>query len=184
MADETTTETPVSTAEGAGNEVTAGVEGATTQVAQTEARTFTQTELDTILKSRLAEHGRTLKTKHEKELEAKIAETIATTQADLDKLVEDRVNARLAEQELTKTRISLSAEYGLSEEQASRLQGDTPDALAKDAETIYGSLKQLPKPPIIKTGESAGPQSPTDINKMSPAEIRANKDALWKTVRA
>jgi hypothetical protein len=158
-----------------------GTEGAATQAATTEApKSFTQEDVDRIVKARLAEHSKTAKSKHEKDLEAQIAAAREEASKDLEKTVEERVNARLAQQELTKTRTSLSAEYGLSEEQANRLQGDTPEALAKDAEKIYGALKQLPKPPIIRTGEgTAGPQSPTDLSKMTPAEIRKNADRLW-----
>jgi hypothetical protein len=175
------TETPAATAEGAGNEVTAGIEGAVTQAATTEApKTFTQVELDQIIKARLAEHGRTLKTKHDKELETQIATARDAAQTDLEKLVEERVTARLAEQELTKTRTTLMAEYGLSDEQVARLQGTTPEELSKDAELVFGSLKQLPKIPVIRTGSEGTVDSPTDMANMSPAEIRANSDKLWK----
>jgi len=182
MGDETTEATVTPVEQGVTD---TGAEGAQTPSAQTEApKTFTQDEVNKLVQARLAEHGRTLKTKHEKELETKLAETRAETQADLDKLVDERVAARLAEQELTTARAGLMAELGLSEEQAARLQGTTPAELTKDAELIYGALKQLPKPPIIKTGEGAAvPQSPTDLSRMTPAEIRANAPALWKAAR-
>lgn len=162
----------------------AGTEGAQTQGAQTEVKTFTQEQVNEIVKARLAEKEKTLKTKHEKELETKLAETRDAVQKDLDRVIEERVTARLVEQELAKTRATIQETYGLSEEQAARLQGATPEELAKDAETIFGPLKQRPTPPVIKTGSaSGGLESPMDVNQMTPAEIRKNRDKLWSSVR-
>jgi hypothetical protein len=182
MADETTTDVTVTPDEPGNNDT--GTEGTQTQgVTKTEdTKTFTQDEVNRLVQARLAEQTRTLKGKHEKDLEAKIAAAREAAQADLDKLVEDRTTARLAEQELAKARTAIVAELGLSEEQAGRLQGETAEALKKDAEAIYGTLKQAvrPKPPIIKAGEGAGgADSPLDLSKMTPAQIREKSKELW-----
>lgn len=165
----------------------AATEGAITQVATTEApKSFTQADVDRIVQSRLAEKERTLTGKFQKDVEAQIAAAKEEAQRELDKLVEDRMQARLAEQALATTRTELMASYELSEEQAARLVGSSPDELKADAEKIFGVLKQAPrpKPPVIKTGtESGGPENPLDVSKMTPAEIRANRNALWKTAR-
>lgn len=180
MADTDDTDvTPVP--DGQGNN-DGGTEGAQTQGApNTEAKTFTQDELDRIVKARLAEKEKTLKTKFEKDLEAKIAAAREEAQKELDKLVEDRIQARQAEEALKTTRAALMDEYGLSEDQAARLQGETADDLKQDAEKIYGAFKTTQrKPPIIKTGEGAGgSQSVTDLSKMTPAQIRENRSKLW-----
>ena len=95
------------------------------------------------------------------------------------------MRARLAEQALTAARTELMASYELSDEQAARLVGSTADELKVDAEKIFGTIKQpRPKPPVIKTGaDSGGPENPLDTSKMTPAEIRANRNALWKSTR-
>lgn len=181
MDTETTTEVTAASDEQSKND--AGTEGAQTAGATNSGteKSFTQEEVNKLVQSRLAEKERTLRSKHEKDLEAKIAAARDDAAKELEKLVEERVTARLAEQELAKTRAALVAELGLSEDQAARLQGDTPDELKKDAEKIYGALlKQRPNPPVVKTGEGAGgAASPTDISNMTPAEIRANAAKLW-----
>lgn len=183
MDTETTTEVTAASDEQSKND--AGTEGAQTAGATNSGseatKTFTQEEVNKLVQSRLAEKERTLKSRHEKDLEAKLAAARDDAQKDLDKLIEERVTARLAEQELAKTRAALVAELGLSEDQAARLQGDTPDELREDAGKIYGALlKQRPNPPVVKTGEGAGgAASPTDISRMTPAEIRANASKLW-----
>lgn len=160
----------------------AGTEGAQTAGANSGTdKTFTQADLDRILQSRLAEKERTLTSKFEKDLAAKLAATREEAQKDLDKLVEERITARQAEAAVKAARASLMNEYGLSEAQAARLQGETADALKQDAEQIYGAFKAArPKPPILKAGEHAGGgDSATDLTKMTPAEIRANRGKLW-----
>ncbi|KPV54109.1 hypothetical protein SE17_05740 [Kouleothrix aurantiaca] len=160
----------------------ANTEGVVTQTTQpTEApKSFSQDDLDRIVKSRLAENARTLKTKFEKDLEAQIAATREEAQKDLDKLVDERVNSRLAERELAAARTALAEEYGLNEDQISRLVGTTPDELKADAAKVFGGFKKvLPTPPVIQTGNGAGgPEHPVDINKMTPAQIRANRNTL------
>lgn len=166
-----------------------GTEGVATQATTTEEtpKTFSQADLDRIVQSRLAEKERTLKSKFEKDLEAKLAETRDAAQKDLDALVDERVNTRLAERELAAARTNLINEYGLDEDQASRLVGATADELQADAKKIYGAFKQdapRPKPPVLKTGAAAGgPEHPLDISRMTPEEIRKNRNALWKTAR-
>ena len=175
---ETTTDVIATPVEPGTND--ANTEGAATQAVQTEApKTFTQVELDTIIKSRLAENARTLKTKYEKDLEAQIAATRDEAQKDLDRLVEERVTAREAERKLTDACTAIQAQYELTEEQVARLQGSTPEELQADAAAIFGSLKKLPTPPVLKSGNGAGgPESPTDIDHMTPAQIRANRNKL------
>ena len=121
------------------------------------------------------------------DLEAKLAATREEAQKDLDKLVEERANARLVEAELAKTRTAIMEEFGLNEDQAARLQGANPEELKKDADKVFGALKQIPrqKPPVIKTGEGGGEgTNGLDISKLSPAEIRANRDKLWSNAKA
>lgn len=165
----------------------ANTEGVVTQTTQsTEVpKTFSQDDLDRIVKSRLAENARTLKTKFEKDLEVQIAATREEAQKDLDKLVDERVNSRLAERELAAARTDLMAEYELTEDQVSRLVGTTPDELKADAAKVFGGFKKvLPTPPVIQTGNGAGgPEHPVDINKMTPAQVRANRNSLLSQVK-
>lgn len=179
MAENETNETPTPDEQGKADGVSEGVVTQTTQ--PTEApKSFSQDDIDRIVKSRLAENARTLKTKFEKDLEAQIAATREEAQKDLDKLVDERVNSRLAERELAAARTEIMTEYELSEDQASRLVGTTPDELKADAAKVFGGFKKvLPTPPVIQTGNGAGgPEHPVDINKMTPAQIRANRNTL------
>jgi hypothetical protein len=183
MADNDTDVTPTPDEPGNNDGGTEGAQTAGAPNSGTDTKTFTQDELDRIVKARLAEKEKTLKGKFEKDLEAKIASAREEAQKDLDKLVEDRIQARQAEEALKTARAALMEEFGLNEDQAARLQGETADDLKKDAEKVFGAFKTVQrKPPIIKAGEgNGGAQTPLDISKMTPAEVRANRSKLWNS---
>lgn len=172
------TEVTVQTSAGEGVN-TAVVEGAATQAAaqaKTEAsRTFTQAELDEIVKTRLPEDRKRSENKTEKTVSEKLAEK----EKELDILVEQRVNAKMTERDLNDKRTAIQAEYGLTDEQAKRLTGTTPDELAADAETLFGQLKTR-KAPIIRTGTQGQSGALPNVADMTGKEVVANWDALWR----
>ena len=172
---------------GTNDVITAGTQTQSVQIEE-NPKSFGQDEVNRMIQARLAEQSKTLKSKFEKDLDAKIAAAKEEAQKDLDKLIEDRTNARLAEQELAKTRKAIAEEYALNEDQAALLQGANPEELTKHAEKVFGALKQIPKPkvPIIKTGAEGNSDAINglDIDRMSPAEIRANKAKLWANAKA
>jgi hypothetical protein len=176
MSDITETEHP--TAEGQSNNQGAGT-GAVTPAANTEERTFTQAQVDEIVKGRLAEERNKLGSKHTKELETKIAEAVAARETEFEAQVAERIKAALAERDLTDARRSLQAEYGLTDAQLARLTGDTADDLKADAETLFGALKQR-KPPVLVPGTQPTPETPLDISKLTPAQIREMTPELLK----
>jgi hypothetical protein len=173
----TTTETrPAPDEQGS---MTGTVEGADTPAATTEERTFTQAQVNDIVKARLAEERTKLTSKHEKELETKLAATAAERDKALEATVADRVKAALAERDLADTKRSLQAEYGLSDAQLARLSGETGDDLKADAETLFGALKQR-KPPVLHAGGDPATDAPLDTSQMEAAEIRERKQELWR----
>jgi hypothetical protein len=172
--------TETSPAPGEQGEMTGVVKGAETQAATTEARSFTQDQVNEIIKGRLAEERTKLTNKYERDLEAKVSEALATRDKEFEKQVADRITAALAERDLTDTRRTVQAEYGLTDAQLARLTGGTPEELRADAETLFGALKTR-KPPILTPGTPAAPaDEPLDLSRMTPAQIREHSDKLMK----
>lgn len=159
---------------------TGDVAGADTPAAPTEARTFTQDQVNEIVKSRLAEERSKLTSKHEKELETKLAEALSKREKELESHVADRITAALAERDLADAKRRIQAEYGLSDAQLARLSGDTAEALAADADTLFGALKQR-TPPVLTPGAPApAADEPLDLSRMTPAQIRERSAELLK----
>jgi Domain of unknown function (DUF4355) len=194
MADETTTNAQP-TPDEPGKKDGGAAGAATPAAATTEApKTFTQDEVNTIVQSRLAERERKLKAKYEAEIAAKVEATRNEALADLDKQVEERVTARAAELQLAATRAEIQKTRGLTDKQAARLVGTTPEELLADAVEVFGTLptdeeaepddaadadkpakKRAPKIAAARGGQGGG----LDISKMSPAEIRKHAKDLW-----
>lgn len=178
----TTTETSSTPPEGQGS-TTGNVEGAGNQPAKTDV-TFSQAQVDEIVKGRLAEQSKKLTAKHEKELTDKIAAAVSDANKNLDATVESRVQEKLNEAALTSARSEIQAEFGLTDAQLERVKGATPDELKTDAETLFGSLKTIvqKKPPTLQTGSTES-SAPLDLSQMSPAEIREKGPEIMRGIR-
>jgi hypothetical protein len=128
------------------------VEQAPQQEQPTE-KVFKQTDVDGIVKDRLGRQQAKLAADFEKKLEAALAEKDAALEA----VIQQRVDSALADRALADTKANLAAEYGLSEAQLARLQGDTPETLREDALAVFGPLKK--QAPILPTGDGTKPKT-------------------------
>lgn len=176
-----TTDTNASSTPDEQGSLTSDAAGAATQAAHSEAppTTFTQAQLDAVLKSRLAEQSKKLTDKHAADLTAKIDAAVAARDAQIETTVTERVTAKLQEQAVAHTRSALQAEYGLSDAQLARLSGDTPDALTADAAALFGAFKQPKQAPALKTGTGSDSAATLDISQMTPAQIREQAKTLF-----
>lgn len=230
MAD-TTADTAVPEGQGKTDAV---VEGAATGTATNAGKLFTQDQLDSIVKSRIAEERKRLDAKFGERLAAELETAKGDFEKSLDKMVETRIAEREAKAQVDAKRAALMEQYGLTESQAARLNGNTPEELEADAKELFGKFvpqkdeaaemrkavqerlgltdkqmarlqgdneeqlladakevfnvepkaagqgtteesKTQPKPPVLKTGETAGQvPGPTDLTTLSPAEVRKN----------
>lgn len=123
-----------------------------------------------------------------KTLETQLAELQKKAKEDTDKQAAEQGKYKelyekaITEQKVAQIqnwRLQVSIEKGIPPELAARLQGDTLEALQKDADTLTGFLK--PKqgpgvPPPVKGGQPGK----LDISSMTPKEIRENADKLWQ----
>jgi hypothetical protein len=157
--------------------------GGVTPTPTPEGKTFTQDQVNEIVKARLAEERTKLTSKFEKDLETKIAEAASAREKAFETQVADRVKAALAERDLADTRRAIQSEYGLTDVQLARLTGETPDDLKADAETLFGALKQR-KPPVLNPGAPPAAETVPDLAQMSPAQIREKSAELLRTLRA
>lgn len=170
-----------STPEGQGS-TTSTTEGAGTQTATTEAR-FTQDQVDSIIKARLAEQAQKLTAKLEKTWTEKLQTELSQRETQLEATIEERVQTKLNEHALAAAHTEIKAAYGLSDAQIERLTGATPEELKADAETLFGSLKQQSaqgrKPPTLRTGSDAPSDSVLDLSQMTPAQIREKGSEIF-----
>lgn len=166
-----------------GSSANVNTEGADTQAATTGEKLFTQDQVDSIVKSRLAEQSQKLTSKLEKTWADKLAAALSERDQQVEKTVEDRVAVKLTEHALKAKRDELRAEYGLTDAQLSRLAGNTPDDLAADAETLFGALKAPRKPPVLHAGDAPANDSPLDLSGMTPAEIRERGAEIFAKMR-
>ena len=175
MADDLTDTS--STPDGQGSNQSEG-SGAGTQTApKAEERTFTQKDVDEIVKSRLAKE----RAKFEKDVDARLAAAKSDYEKEFKTLVGDRVTAALAERDLADAKRAIQIEYGLTDAQLTRLSGDTSEALRQDAELVFGALKHGKKPPVINPGTQPPPAGDSlDLSSMTPAQIREKSAELLK----
>jgi small-conductance mechanosensitive channel len=175
MADDTT-ETKPQTSEGEGKNTAGEATGAGTQTAKTEERTFSQADIDRIVKDRLAAQ--------KKAIEEKQAEELAQKQGEWKDLAEKRA-ARVAELEaelkpLTERADSLEARlHKIADAELEKLpeksRARVPDAKSASAEArltkieeILELVAELPTatPPAPGHGRgpkaAGGPSGPSD----------------------
>ncbi len=165
MADETVVTTPAADAvTPPATENAAPPNGdATGQPAgSTAGRTFTQAEVDALLSSRLERAKRQTEeatAKARTEAERKAAEQ----QGEYQKLYEatkaelEAAAQKAAALELAAMRREVADRLGVPAALASRLQGDTPEALEADAKALMAALPKPAAPNINSTGGGPAP---------------------------
>lgn len=119
-------------------------EGAVNQTANTDEKKFNQSDVDAIIKRKQAEWRDKSKKEFEKSLEGKLVLTETDVQAKVNAAIEDYKKAAALES----VKVSIKANYDLTEEQVARLVGDTAEELQADAEKIYGALKKKDAPKL------------------------------------
>lgn len=174
---QSTTDAPVSTAVGAGNEVTTGAEGSPVQTTESATKTFTQEQVNQLV-GRARDEGRTVaKQELENDVTTRLTQALAERDQQIDQTVQDRVQAALTQQALTDTKAALISEFGLNDHQAAKLDGDTPDALRGSADLLFGALK-IRKAPVLQPGGDT-PRTP-EISPLDAAVAAGLNKALGK----
>ena len=167
-------ETPV-TPEPANSEPTADPAGADPTPNGGATKTFTQAEVDNILKDRLARQkaaveGAAQKAKDEAERLA------AEKQGEFEKLYKDtltkleQAELRARTSELARIRTTIGAKLQLPTELQDRLRGETEEEIEADAKIL---LAAIPKPtPITNTDGAQGVNGSVPTQQYTDAEIR------------
>ena len=133
-----------------------------------EVKTFTQSQIDDIVKGAKKDAKASAKKEFDSSLEGKKV----FTEEELTTYVKTAVDAAIADKQLENVKLSIQSEYGLSDVQIARLQGDTEKALKEDAELIYGKPKK--KAPILNTGTSGDkPESKDPIEDEISAGLQS-----------
>lgn len=136
------------------------VKPTSTETEKTGGKTFTEAEVEQLIKERLTRE----KSAEQKRLEAEKAKAEADAlakNAEWEKLAKQRedenakLKADLASKELTDKKRAIAEKIGLPAAFANRIQGMTDEELESDAKTI---LDALPKPEYKKP--SPGPTNP------------------------
>jgi hypothetical protein len=146
-------------------------------------RTFTQAEVDALIKDRLdraAKKSEEQQRRTQEEAQRRAAEQqgeykslYEKTQADLEQARNEAKAVKLAA-----ARRIVAKELGISEKIAERLVGETEEELRADAEALLGELPKPQKPPApnINAGSGDGkpPSSqPDKLGGLTPAEFAA-----------
>lgn len=134
--------------EGQGNNDVA-TEGAATGTASNAGKLFDQSQVNSLVQARLAEE----RTRAQKKYDEKLAAALEAAKGDVEKLVETKLTERVAQQRLESTRAEIQEQYGLSEAQAKRLNGATPEELKADAKELFGKFVPQ-KDPVAEMRES------------------------------
>lgn len=121
---------------------TGGVTGAPANT----GKQFTQDQLDSVVKSRIAEERKRLEAKFKETADRQVAAAKDEAAKDLDKMVTARLAEVEAKQKLDAQRMALGEKYGLNEKQVARLNGTTPEELAADAAELFGKFVPQPDP--------------------------------------
>jgi hypothetical protein len=117
---------------------TTGSSADTTGKDQVEEKKYSDKDFDAFVKRKTPEIESRIKSKFDKSLEGKIV----LTEKERDDLIKDAVTAALKEESLKSVRAKLQADYGLSEYQISKLEGEDEKSLKEDAEKTYGKIKK------------------------------------------
>lgn len=174
-----TTDLTANTSEGEGKN-TAVTEGTGTQTVTTEAKTFTQDQLNEIVTSRLAEQKKKLSTQFETDLAAKIAAAVADRDAQIETTVNERVTAELTKKALESAKAKIKDEYSLTDKQLEKLDGDTESDLRASADALFGAMKTRTAP-VIVTGGNGGNNDPQTFSRSQLKDFtfyQKHKDAI------
>lgn len=183
MADE---QTAAETAEQPASETPAATQ---TQAAPTETVSKAEYEkLQAALKAANAEAAKRRKDleKYEQEAnerkEAEMTE-LQKLQAQLEKLQRERdeAAAELAQRTLNDTKREIAAKVGLPPILATRIQGDTAEAMEADAKTLLAALPK-PEPPAATEAQAAPERKPSPkINPTNPGGNATAKETPAQT---
>jgi hypothetical protein len=130
-----------------------------------EGRTFTQAELDKIIKERLERESKKQKEAEAKAREEAERETLAKNQ-EWEKLAKKHeaelleAQRRLKELELNELRTKAAAKYQLPLEMAERLRGETLEELEKDAEGLKALIPEAKSQSKLNTTLPGGGGQP------------------------
>lgn len=143
-----------------------------------DGKTFTQADLDRILKERLVEEKKRADKAYEKKLSDALAAKEAELSTALDNARKDAIKEYEETQKLNGIKNTLKVEYGLNDAQVDRLTGIDEKSLREDAETLFGAFKKKSAPDI-----NAGKQSTVKDNEVldpMQAAIRRGLDRAKK----
>ncbi len=123
----------------------------------------------TSLEQRLAQLEQAQRTADEQKLiEQKKWEELAATR-----------EAELKAERISRLRLEVAMKKGLPPELAARLTGETQEQLEKDADALLPLLK--PRSPGVPPGGGDGqPPKSFDLSKMTPEEIRKQRDEIFQ----
>lgn len=133
---------------------------------KTGEKTYTQAELETIIKERVTR----LQTQAEKKAQdaaEKAAAEQAAKNGEWEKLAKQRetelanLQTQLRQKELSDLRRTIAEKVGLPIALASRLQGETEAEIETDAKSLLETLPKVPKPnpgPVANPGMNVEPQ--------------------------
>lgn len=173
MSEQTTTEQITDAAEGTEPQATGAEPGNQTEAQAEPGKTFTQADVDRIVKERLTREQAKAEAKANEA--ARKAEQAALAEQgkykDLwEKAEADKANAaaELAKLQRQQLATSIAAKVGLPAGLAARLQGTTEDEIEADAKAL---LADLPKPAAPNLNSSPGSNAPV-AGQMTDAEKR------------
>lgn len=102
--------------------------------------------------------------------EKKRKEKEAADQGQWQKLAEQK-DAELKVEKLARLRLEVATKKGIPADLAGRLQGDTAEAMEKDADAMLQFVKPKEGPGVPPAGKG-GSATPLDLSKMSAEEVR------------
>jgi hypothetical protein len=94
----------------------------------------------------------------------------AQEKGEWEKLAKQR-EEELKVERLARTRLEIAARKGIPTDLAGRLQGDTPEALEKDADALLAFLKPASGPGVPPAGRG-GAAKPLDLSGMTAEQVR------------
>jgi len=154
--------------------VSAPATPATPPAPKADDKTFTQAELDTIVKDRLDRDRKARETQAQKDKDEAEAERLRQ-QGEFQKIAEnekaraDKAEAELKQERFNAMKARIAADHKLPAEWAARLIGDDEAALVEDAKALAKTL--APSTPVPGATPSPKPAGP--VGAMTDDEARA-----------
>lgn len=138
-----------------------------------QEKKLTQAEVNEVVKKAKRDAENAAKLKLEKSLEGKIV----LTEKERDDLIKEAVNAALKDESLKSVRAKIQSDYGLSDYQISKLEGDDEKSLKEDAEKTYGKVKK--EAPNLSPGKTESDRDESDdYNDHLKKQIKRKRDWL------